>query len=82
VDDERMRGWVALILATTVGIGSLLLTAAALLDVLRDPTQAGISPEYAALITTTLGVLVGGLVGYIGGREREKTRTPDRGEEP
>lgn len=67
---ERVRGWVALVLSAAVGVGVLLLTGAALLDVLADPQQAEISPAYVALVQTTLGVLVGGLVGYLGGAAR------------
>jgi hypothetical protein len=66
-DADRVRGQVALVLAVIVGLGVLLLTAAALLDAVANPERQGISPEYAALVQTTLGVLVGGLVGYLGG---------------
>lgn len=73
-DPEAVRGWVALIIAVVVGAGVLMLVAASLIDVLGDPTQAAISPEYAALVQTTLGVLVGGLVGYLGGTQYERER--------
>lgn len=59
---------VALVLAATAGLSVLLLTAAALYDALADPVQAGISEAYSALLTGTLGVVIGALAGYIGGR--------------
>jgi membrane protein YqaA with SNARE-associated domain len=66
-DPDQTRGRVALILAAGAAAGILLLTAAALIDAMLDPDSRGISPAYASIITTTLGVVVGGLVGYIGG---------------
>jgi hypothetical protein len=64
----RPRDAVALVLATCAGLSVLALTLAGLYDALADPAQAGISEAYSSLITGTLGVLVGALAGYIGGR--------------
>lgn len=66
------RGLVALVLAVSASAGILLLTAAALVDAMTDPEQRGVSPAFASIITTTLGVVVGGLVGYIGGTATQR----------
>lgn len=69
------RDRVALILATSTGLAVLVLVVAVVFDVRSDPSQAILSE---ALITGTLGVLVGGLVGYIGARgPTEPTATLD-----
>lgn len=62
------RDLVALMLATGSTISVLLLSLAALSDVWIDPTE-GLSSQIVSLLTGTLGVLIGGLVGYIGGRK-------------
>jgi hypothetical protein len=74
--DPEGRYRVALVLAVATGISVVSLTVAALKDVLADPTQSEISTQYAALITSTLGVLVGGLVAFISGRS-QKDDEPD-----
>lgn len=76
-DSDQTRGRVALILAASSSAGILLLTAAALIDAVLDPESRGISPAFASIITTTLGVVVGGLVGYIGGTVTQRDRRPD-----
>lgn len=67
----RARDYVALVLATTAGLSVFALTCAALYDALADPAQAGISSAYSSLLTGTLGVLIGALAGYIGGRHSD-----------
>ena len=71
------RDRVALVLAVAASGSVLILTAAAMVDVLADPTQSIVSGEYVALITGTLGVIVGGLVGYLGGKRDQPQQTKD-----
>jgi hypothetical protein len=65
---HRGRERVALVLAIAAAVSVVALTTAALYDVILDPEQSEISTQYAALITSTLGVIVGGLVGFVSGR--------------
>ena len=58
---------VSVILAVSAGVSVVALTVAALVDAATNPT-AGLSTQYASLLTGTLGVLVGALAGAIGGR--------------
>lgn len=66
----RSRDLVALVLALAAGLSVLALTLAALYDALADPSRAGLSQAYSSLLTGTLGVMIGALAGYIGGRSR------------
>lgn len=72
---DSLRDRVALILAGCTGAAVLLLTAAPVFV----PERMIITTEYAALLTGTLGVMVGALAGYIGGRftEAEPDGVPD-----
>ena len=64
---DSLRDRVALVLAGCTGAAVLLLTAAPVFV----PDRMIITTEYAALLTGTLGVMVGALAGYIGGRFTE-----------
>lgn len=64
----KSRDLVALVLALAAGLSVFALTVAALYDALADPSRAGLSQAYSSLLTATLGVMIGALAGYIGGR--------------
>jgi hypothetical protein len=82
IDPDAARGRVAVILAVAAGLGVLLITAAALIDAALDPESRGVSPAYASILTTTLGTIVGGLVGYVGGTVTRPRETPDTPDDP
>lgn len=65
-DQQSQTDRVAVILAASAGLSVLVLTVAAVLDATIG--DQGISKEYSTLLVGTLGVLVGALAGYIGGR--------------
>lgn len=73
------RDITAVIMATTTGLAILILTGASIIDayVGRD---LELSPAYTSLLTGTLGVMVGAIAAYLGGRandpEPATQRTP------
>ena len=75
----RARDYVALVLAVAAGTSVVALTLAALWDALSDPENSGLSTAYTSLLTGTLGVMIGALAGYIGGRHdpSEESGPPD-----
>ena len=74
----RTRDVVALVLAVAVGLSVLVVTAAAMWDAVFN-TGHELSPTYSSLVTATLGVLVGALAGYIGGRHDLEKDWPANG---
>lgn len=66
------RGWAAVILAVCVGVsyGMALITTAL--------NNGPATPEGANLLNTLGGVLVGGVVGWLGGRASQDDDTPEK----
>lgn len=64
---NTVRDRVAMVLAASTGLSLLLLTGAGLWDAFSNP-DSQLSEAYSSLLTGTLGVMVGALAGYIGGR--------------
>jgi hypothetical protein len=76
---------VALILASAAGLSLVLLVGAALFTTISTPQHVDLSPNYAATINSTLGVLIGSLatwVGATGPRPPGYERTPPAGMPP
>ena len=61
------RDLVAVILAVGTAIAMLILVSAAIIQAVQDPARE-LSNQYVSLLTGTLGVMVGALAGFLGGR--------------
>lgn len=79
--NRTARDITAVIMATTTGLAILLLTGASILDayMARD---LELSPAYTSLMTGTLGVMVGAIAAYLGGRANDPEPATQRGVPP
>lgn len=75
--NRTSRDIVAVIMATMVGLAILILTAAAILDAYMARALE-LSPAYTSLMTSTLGVMVGAIAAYLGGRANDPEPTSQR----
>lgn len=66
-----VRDRVALVLALGAGLSVAFLSVAALIVAVADPTS-DMSPDFASVITGTLGVMIGALAGYLGNRPQQE----------
>lgn len=73
---KPQRDLVALVLSGCAGLSVVVLTVASVFDAVNGK---GLSPEYSTLLVGTLGVLIGALAGYIGGRRGDTGDTGERG---
>lgn len=76
--NRTARDITAVIMATTTGLAILILTGASILDayMARD---LELSPAYTSLMTGTLGVMVGAIAAYLGGRANDPEPATQRG---
>lgn len=76
--NRTARDIVAVVMATMVGLAILILTGASILDayMARD---LELSPAYTSLMTGTLGVMVGAIASYLGGRANDPEPATQRG---
>lgn len=76
--NRTARDITAVIMAITTGLAILLLTSASILDayMARD---LELSPAYTSLMTGTLGVMVGAIAAYLGGRANDPEPATQRG---
>lgn len=79
--NRTARDITAVIMASTTGLAILVLTGASILDayMARD---LELSPAYSSLMTGTLGVMVGAIAAYLGGRANDPEPATQRGVVP
>jgi hypothetical protein len=80
VEAHAIRTWVALILAASAGISLIALVVGAVWNTIANPEVTDLSANFMTVISGSLGVIFGGLAGFLGGKafEENKGGPPDK----
>ena len=80
VEAHAIRTWVALILASSAGISLITLVVGAVWNTVANPEVTDLSANFMTVISGSLGVIFGGLAGFLGGKafEENKGGPPDK----
>lgn len=77
VEAHAIRTWVALILAGSAGVSLVALVVGAVWNTVANPEVTDLSANFMTVISGSLGVIFGGLAGFLGGQQLEKQNTDD-----
>jgi hypothetical protein len=72
VEAHAIRTWVALILATSAGVSLVALVVGAVWNTVANPEVTDLSANFMTVISGSLGVIFGGLSGFLGGQAMQQ----------
>jgi hypothetical protein len=75
VEAHAVRTWVAVILTTFAGLSLLVLTAGAVWNTITNPEVTDLSANFMTVISGALGVIFGGLSGFLGNQALSDKQT-------
>ena len=75
VEAHAVRTWVAVILTTFAGMSLLTITVGAVWNVIANPEVTDLSANFMTVISGALGVIFGGLSGFLGNQALQDKKT-------
>ena len=72
VEAHAIRTWVALVLSVSAGVSLVALVIGAVWNTVANPEVTDLSANFMTVISGSLGVIFGGLAGFLGGQALEK----------
>jgi hypothetical protein len=81
VEAHATRTWVAIILTTFAGLSLLTITVGAVWNVIANPEVTDLSANFMTVISGALGVIFGGLSGFLGNQALQDKKDGVPGDE-